>query len=139
MAGSTAPAPDFTWEAAGKIVHLSELKGHVVVLNFYATWCPPCQGEMPALIDASHRYASEGVIFVGIDAGSDSVQSAVSFAQQYGIDYQIVVDVEGKISDWYNVTEFPTTVVVDQRGDVVTRTDNELSAAGMDRLLGPYL
>ena len=137
--GTTTPAPDFSWTTEGKTVHISDLTGHVVIVNFYASWCPPCQDEMPALIAASQRYADQGVVFVGVDTGGDTVKQAVAFAKRYGIAYQIVVDTSSTISDAYHVTQYPTTLLVDQSGAIVSRMEDEMSGPQIDRMLGRYV
>ncbi len=135
----TTPAPDFTWESAGQTVHLRDLTGRVVVVNFFATWCTPCQDEMPVLVAAARRYGRQGIVFIGVDAGDDPVKAAVSFVQRYGVEYQVVVDTQGAIGTAYHVTQYPTTVVIGANGDVVNRFEDELSAAQIDRTLSRYL
>ena len=132
-AAAAQKAPDFTWESNGKTVHLSDLSGHVVVLNFFATWCGPCQGEMPAFTAASRDLASSGVVIVGVDSGSDSVESVVSFAQRYGIGYQLVVDTSDNIGNAYSIDAFPTTIVVAPNGDMVSRMEYPMSELQLER------
>jgi cytochrome c biogenesis protein CcmG/thiol:disulfide interchange protein DsbE len=112
------PAPDFDLpllaEGEGTL-SLSSLRGDVVVLNFWATWCIPCRDEMPGLQATWERYRQEGVRFVGVNALDDRA-SAVAFAKDLGITYPSVFDPSGTLSDDYRLVGFPSTFVIDRAG-----------------------
>src|ERR1022692_4806036 len=92
-------APDFSLATTtGKTVKLSSLRGHVVVVNFFATWCPPCRAETPDLISAAGAYAPRGVVFLGVDA-KESSQLVSEFASAKGIAYTLVLDSDGKVNE----------------------------------------
>ena len=99
---------------------LADLDGKVVVLNFWASWCPPCRFEMPDFEAAWKEYRDQGVVFVGV-AVSDSEEDARSFAEQTGVTYPIGLDGEGVTSVAYEVTSLPTTVFIDREGRIVRR------------------
>ena len=99
---------------------LADLDGKVVVLNFWASWCPPCRFEMPDFEAAWKEYRDEGVVFVGI-AVSDSEEDARSFAEETGVTYPIGLDGEGVTSVAYEVTSLPTTVFIDREGRIARR------------------
>ncbi len=110
------PAPDFTgMTPGGKQVTLSSLRGHPVAINFWATWCAPCQVEMPALQAASVRYADQGLAIVAVDAG-ESPSDVQAFLDSLGLTFTAVLDPDGSIGDLYQVRVFPTTIWVDADG-----------------------
>src|SRR6202011_6336733 len=90
LASLTAPH----WALAGT-------RGHVVVVNFFATWCPPCRAETPDLVAAEKRYAGKGVIFVGVDASENASLVSV-FVKSKGIRYPIVLDSNDVVSKTYD-------------------------------------
>jgi cytochrome c biogenesis protein CcmG/thiol:disulfide interchange protein DsbE len=118
------PAPDFALEQLhGEMFRLSEHRGKVVALNFWATWCPPCREEIPDLIKLQ-KEMKEDVLFVGISL--DTKEEAVGpFAEEYGINYPVVID-DGRAVDKYGpISGIPMTFFIDQEGRV------RLLAAGM--------
>jgi cytochrome c-type biogenesis protein CcmF len=112
------PAPDFTLDLLdGSTFTLSDLRGQVVVINFWATWCPPCEDEMPDLQTVWEEYQANGVVFVGI--AFDDEESAVrDMASRYGATYALGLEAEGSISTAYGITGVPETFVVDADGNV---------------------
>lgn len=132
-------APDFTWTDSGKTVHLKDQHGHLVVVNFFATWCIPCRDETRAFISVADRYASRGVRFVGVDSGEESVAQVSAYANLYDIDYQLVVDSTLSIKNGYGVNAFPTTFIVDRSGSIVAAVAGSLTAPDLVHLLDKYL
>ncbi len=132
-------APAFTLPAlsAGHW-SLSAMRGHVVVVNFFATWCPPCRAETPDLVAAEKRYASKGVIFVGVDDREDAALVSV-FVKTKGIRYPIVLDSDGAVSRQYDVRAIPTTYVVDRNGVIRYRQVDQLDAATLGGALDAVL
>jgi cytochrome c biogenesis protein CcmG/thiol:disulfide interchange protein DsbE len=106
-------APDFTLKGIdGKNVTLSELKGKVVILDFFASWCPPCKQEIPDFIKLQDEYGSKGFVMIGVSLVNE--QETKNFAEQYGINYPVVVD-DGKVSVAYGpVRSIPTTYIIDK-------------------------
>jgi len=112
-------APEFTLTTlAGDTLRLNELRGQVVVLNFWATWCEHCRIEMPDLQALSEAYANRGVLVVGVAYG-DQEARVRDFISDYGITYPIGLDMTG-IGDAYQLAGVPQTVVIDQQGRVDT-------------------
>ena len=139
--GRTPPAPQFALsrlDAPGKL-KLASLRGKVVVLNFWASWCAPCKSEAPRLEAAWQRYRQRGVVVIGVD-GQDFSGDAKRFILKHGITYPNVHDGPGDIGTKYGVTGFPETYFVDRRGRLVgDRVVGEVSAdkltAGIRRAL----
>jgi cytochrome c biogenesis protein CcmG/thiol:disulfide interchange protein DsbE len=133
------PAPDFTLsriDRPGKL-QLASLRGKVVVLNFWASWCYPCKQEAPALAEASKRLAGR-VVVLGVDV-NDFVGDARKFAGKYGLSYPLVHDNHNVTSPKYGLTGLPETFFIDRRGKVVVHVPGEVKAAeiqdGVERAL----
>ena len=121
-------APDFEFTLFdGATFRLSDHRGKVVVVNFWASWCEPCRDEMPALQQAADR-AGDDVVFVGVAAKNDSAAAAQAFATDYGVTYAVGQDnggdnrAIGPIQLSYNVIGFPATFVIDPEGNVSSLT-----------------
>lgn len=116
--GPNTPAPDFTLPArAGSAVSLSSLKGQVVLINVWATWCGPCRKEMPLLEQIFQRYKGLGFTLLGVNVEEDSTL-AESFLQDTPVSFPILFDRQNTVSRLYEVTAMPSTVIVDRQGRV---------------------
>ena len=118
------PAPDFELplytnfqNGLGAQTKLSDLRGKVVVINFWASWCVPCKDEAPALEAISQKYAGRDVVLLGVNY-LDVEHDAVAFLATYGVSYSNGVDLQQRISKAYRITGVPETFVVDQQGVV---------------------
>jgi cytochrome c biogenesis protein CcmG/thiol:disulfide interchange protein DsbE len=117
------PAPDFALEvvtggAQGDRVHLSELKGQSVILDFWATWCGPCQIAAPILDRVSRKHQGKGLVVVGVNT-SDQPGLAPAFAKKMGLSYPIVYDAGDDVARQYGVSNLPTLVVINPQGNIV--------------------
>ncbi len=109
------PAPEVSLTTvAGETFTLSALRGKPVVLNFWATWCPPCRAELPELQAAHERYAGE-VIIAGVNQ-AEPPASVIAFAGQVGLSFPLPLDVRGDVSRQYAVRSLPTTFFIDRDG-----------------------
>jgi cytochrome c biogenesis protein CcmG/thiol:disulfide interchange protein DsbE len=128
------PAPDFTLAALSSgpapALHLARLKGKPVVLNFWASWCDPCQQEAPLLQATWQRVRSQGVVFVGIDFQDDH-RNGLNFLRTYGITYPNVVDDTGSTAINYGVTGVPETFFLNRSGVIVSHAIGELTEQSM--------
>ncbi len=111
-------APDFSLKnIEGQNVSLTDFKGKALILNFFASWCPPCRAEIPDFIELQKTYGDKGFTFVGV--ALVSAQEAKDFAAKMGINYPILVD-DGKVSVLYGpVRSIPTTFIIDKNMKVV--------------------
>jgi len=111
-------APDFSLSTlSGEEYTLSELMGGPVLVNIWATWCPPCRAEMPALEQVYQDYQSEGFIILGVNATSqDSVESVNSFIQEYDLSFPILLDTTGDVESIYQSGALPTSYFIDGFG-----------------------
>lgn len=110
-------APDFSLaDIEGNVVNFSQFTGKVIILNFFASWCPPCRQEVPEFIELQNAYGSSGFTMVGISLVSAG--ESKSFSQNMGINYPVLVD-DGTVSDLYGpVRSIPTTFVIGRDGRV---------------------
>jgi cytochrome c biogenesis protein CcmG, thiol:disulfide interchange protein DsbE len=111
-------APDFDLETlGGDRLRLSDLQGQVVVVNLWATWCPPCRAEMPALQQLYEAHRDEGLVVVAVNAtDQDSATAARTFVADHGLTFPVALDTRGEASRAYALQAMPSTFVVDRQG-----------------------
>ncbi len=111
-------APDFALkDLEGSTVRLSDLRGKPVLVNFWATWCPPCREEMPTLEKAYQKYRQEGVEFLGIDMREDA-ETVRKFVQQNRYSWTFLLDSDGRVASSYRAVSIPTSFFLDRDGIV---------------------
>lgn len=115
----------------GPDVSLASYRGKVVVVNFWASWCGPCKAEAPRLEAASHRWAKQGVVFLGVDA-NDFSSDGKRFLDKHGISYLNLEDGSGSSLGHWGVTGFPETFFIDRQGRAVDHVPKEIDAAGIE-------
>jgi len=128
-------APDFTLlDINNNKVSLSDFRGKVVVLNFWATWCPPCKAEIPDFIEVFSIYKDKDVQFLGIS--DDNVSSIKKFAGDYGINYTILLDgsIDSVMPDW-GISSLPTTVVINGDGKITFAIVGMVSADKLTNII----
>jgi peroxiredoxin len=111
-------APDFALKSStGENLRLSEYRGDVVMINFWATWCGPCRQEMPLLDELYTRYARVGFNLLGVNIDDDS-RRAMQMVEELGINFPVLFDSRKEVSKLYEVEAMPVTVLVDREGTV---------------------
>lgn len=125
----------------GNIRDVKEWDGNVLMVNFWATWCPPCRKEMPAFIELQEKYADKGFTIIGI--AIDEKQAVIDFTEPMGMNYPILLgEHEGMpLTTAYGnrLGVLPFTVFIDRQGNIVHRTRSELSFAQAEAMIKPLL
>jgi cytochrome c biogenesis protein CcmG, thiol:disulfide interchange protein DsbE len=141
-------APELTGQDGGKVVQLFDLdgsvvslaglKGHPVWINFWATWCPPCQRETPVLRDASKAHVGDGLVLVAIDVQEDAA-SVREYAALYGLTYRIGLDVTGAVFHTYRIFGLPSQYFIDRNGVIRGRYFGPLTRDQVEQQLKAIL
>ncbi len=122
QAGAAVPvasmAPDFTLRALGRAnTRLQELRGRVVMVNFWATWCGPCKQEMPHLVRLHDKYSRSGFVLLGVNVDEDP-RNAAAVAAKLGITFPVLLDTDKQVSNLYDLQAMPSTYLIDRDGRV---------------------
>jgi len=113
-------APDFSWQNAdGKIVHLSDLKGKVVLIDFWATWCGPCRMTIPHVEAIYNKFKDKGVVVIGVNLDNQANRQKVEqFIKEKGITYLVISDPNGAVASQYGATSIPRFFFIDKHGRI---------------------
>lgn len=118
QAAASAAAPTFALPGkSGETIDLAKLKGQVVMLNFWASWCGPCRTEMPLMDQIYKKYSAAGFTLLGVNVDTDS-SDAQKFLSQVPVSFPIAYDRTNKVSQLYEVAAMPSTVFIDRKGNV---------------------
>jgi len=144
-----APAPELEGTDAGRrvtltgldgrTISLAALRGRPVWINFFATWCPPCQSETPTIEQVYETHRAEGLAVIGISVQESSVADVAAYARTYGLQYTIGFDATSAIYRAYHVYGLPTQVFVDRQGIVRQVWNGPLSDLEAEQMLAPIL
>jgi peroxiredoxin len=111
-------APDFQLNTLdGQTIALSDFRGKVVLLNFWAYWCGPCTFEMPFIQQIYDEWQEAGLVLLAIHIG-ESAEEAASFVEEYSLTFPVLLDIEGTVATQYGATSIPTTFLIDEDGIV---------------------
>lgn len=134
-----APAVSYTIpRVGGGTDSVAAHRGSIVLMNFWATWCPPCKAEMPALEELYRQNRSRGLVVLGIDQG-ETVPTAGAYAKDHGVTFPILVDADQQYASSYVSIGLPTTVIVGRDGHVIRGIDGAQTLAQFQALVGPLL
>lgn len=137
LAGSLAPSfPVRRFD--GRRDTLEHYRGKLVVMNLWASWCPPCRAEMPDLQRLSTRYGNKGLVVLGVDEG-ESAQNAEAFARSLGITFPILLDQDQRYGRVYSALGLPTTIIVRPSGVIARGIDGPLTYHQMQEAIVPLL
>ncbi|NOT17036.1 MAG: TlpA family protein disulfide reductase [Sulfuriferula sp.] len=128
-------------DLAGVRQPLAQWRGKVLVVNFWATWCPPCRKEIPDFIKLQQQYGAQGLQFIGI--ALDERANVQSFADEVGINYPILIgDLEAMVlakNSGNRLGGLPYTVIIDQKGKIIATETGELNTAKLTAIITPLL
>jgi peroxiredoxin len=114
-------APDFVLaDIDGNQYRLSDYRGQVVIINFWATWCPPCRAEMPSMQRAWQQLEKEGILMLGINVGEDE-DTIFPFTANYPVEFPLLMDQDSRVINQWPVRGLPTTFVVSPEGKITYR------------------
>ncbi len=134
-------APDFTvYDEAGNELRLSDLRGKNVIINFWATWCPPCRSELPDF-DAAWAERGEEIVFLMIDLtdGTDETRETVrAFLDETGYGFPVYYDEAFEAAEAYGVSAIPTTVLIDREGRILARQLGAMSGEQLNSYLDQF-
>ena len=130
-----SPAPGFSLKTAdGKSVELKNLKGKVVVVNFWATWCPPCRAEIPGMIEVYNSYKAKGLEIVAVSLDRGGWKDVTPFAEKMGMKFPVVLDQEGELATAYGGIQYiPTTFIIDRKGNIVSKHVGGISKSDFEK------
>ena len=115
------PAPEFELKGEdGKLYRLSDYRGQVVILNFWATWCPPCRDEMPSMERAWQKIKGKGIVILAVNMGEDE-DAIFEFTGNYPVTFPLPMDSDGAVIKKYPVVGLPTTYIISPEGMVTHR------------------
>lgn len=137
------PAPDFVLtDLDGRTISLSDYKGKVLFLNFWATWCPPCRAEIPDFIEAYRENKDKGLEIVGISVDTKGKDAVADFVAKYKINYPVVLESRSKtqqLIDDYQPGQFiPTTIIIDKEGRIRHKHVGQMDKSDLLRYFQKY-
>jgi peroxiredoxin len=133
------PAPDLALETlTGETRSLEDYRGNVVLINNWATWCPPCKAEMPVLEAYYEDKAAKGFMIVAIEAG-DAKETVADFARNYGLEFQVWLDPQGAALRAFGNGNLPNSYVLDRQGTVRYAWTGEVDRAMLEEYVTPLL
>ncbi len=131
-------APDFELKTLeGETVRLSDYVGKKVIINFWATWCPPCNEEVPHMQKVYEEYKNQGVEILAVNVtNKDKGKEAVAqFVKKHGLTFEVLLDEEGLVGSTYQVLTLPTTYMIDTKGNMVDIIEGPMNEALMKTLI----
>jgi cytochrome c biogenesis protein CcmG/thiol:disulfide interchange protein DsbE len=138
-ASANYAAPELTLQDLdGNPVTLADFQGQVVLVNNWATWCPPCQSEMPALETYFEEHSRDGLVIVAIESG-ESLEQVTSFARQYGLTFTILLDPHATALEAFRNWNLPSTYIIDRDGTVVMSWTGEVDRTTLETYVTPLL
>jgi peroxiredoxin len=133
------PAPDFTiTDLQGKPLSLAAYKGKVLVLNFWATWCPPCRREIPDFIEAYREFRGQGLEIIGVSVDETTAEALLDWTKRTGINYPIALATQEIVRAYEPGDFIPATIVIDRSGRIRYRQSSLMDKATLLRLFRQY-
>ena len=136
--GTAAPAfslPDLD----GKTISLADFKGKVVILDFWATWCPPCRAEIPDFVRLQSKYRDQGLVVVGLSMDEEGAKIVRPFAEEFNVNYTMLIANDQTANDFGGIVGIPTTFVLDRQGRVVKKFVGQAQLKDFEDAIQPLL
>jgi peroxiredoxin len=133
-------APNFSLQTQnGKVIELSKLKGKVVLVNFWATWCPPCRAEIPDFIEVYNMYKSKGFEIVGIALDEEGWSKVAPYIEKVKMNYPVVLGSAKVVQQYGGIEGIPTTFIIDKNGYIADSQVGLLSKELLEKALKSLL
>jgi peroxiredoxin len=145
MAAPIAPIAAPAWKLSdvnGHVINSDDFKGKVVVIDFWATWCPPCRAEMPGYVELQKKYEKDGLVIIGMSVDAQGPGVVKKFIEKNGINYQIVMAdeaVQTAFGGAEPISAIPTTFIIDRSGKIRDRKVGGEETASFEKRLVTYL
>jgi thiol-disulfide isomerase/thioredoxin len=138
--GQSAKSPALSLkDLRGRTVRLSDYRGQVVLLNFWATWCPPCRAEMPELVEWQHDYRKKGLQVIGITYPPTKVREVRQFTRELKVNYPIVIGSKETKELFFQGETLPLTVIIDREGNIREVIEGILLPEEFEQKIKPLL
>jgi thiol-disulfide isomerase/thioredoxin len=137
-----APKPAPAWklkDVEGKVVSSEDFKGKVVVVDFWATWCPPCRAEIPGYTALQKKYGKDGLVIIGVSLDEKGPAVVKSFVEKNKVGYQVVMGDESMVKAFGGVEAIPTTFIIDREGKIRERKEGAEETASYEKQIVKYL
>ncbi|RXT07930.1 peroxiredoxin [Ammoniphilus sp. CFH 90114] len=131
-------APDFELKTLdGKNMKLSDLRGNRVIVNMWATWCPPCRAEMPDMQEFYETHKDKGIVILGVNltATERQPENIAKFIEQFGLTFPIVLDEQSHVADLYQAVSIPTSYIIDSKGIIHQKIVGPMNKEMMEDML----
>jgi peroxiredoxin len=133
-------AADFALaDLSGKTVHLSDFKGKVVIVDFWATWCGPCRVEIPDFVRLQSKYRDKGLAIVGLSLDADGEKAVKPFVEEHDINYTMLIANDETAKSFGGILGIPTTFVIDRQGRIVQKFVGVMPAKTFEDTIQPLL
>lgn len=136
--GSAMPSWELT-DLQGQPVRSADFEGKVVILDFWATWCPPCLKEIPGFIELQERYGEAGLVVVGVSLDEGGPATVAPFVSKEGINYPVVMGDSAIVEAFGGIESIPTTFVIDRDGQILKRHVGYVSRDRFEKEIQPLL
>ncbi len=132
-------APKLTlYDLNGQQVNIADYRQDILLINNWATWCPPCKYEMPTLEKYYQEHAKQGFLLIGIEAG-DPASDVAKFVKEYGISFPVLLDPDSKSMEAFGNDSLPSSYVIDHNGNVVLAWTGPISHAMLEKYVTPLM
>lgn len=131
-------APDFSlMTAEGEAIKLSDLRGKKVIVNLWATWCPPCRAEIPDMQAFYEQYKAKDVIILGVNltATESSVENVTAFVKEYGMTFPVLLDIDKQVGNQFQAISIPTSYMIDSKGVIREKFIGPMDQEKMEKMI----